>query len=125
MSLKETTTKKATDSLPDKSVEQTRETSKMKQKNCAEFEENLNYIEDVESVKCLGSDKLMVIPTKGMSDQLKTQIQNNFSNVSLCMYHERIRNVCNSYFGFKDIKLRVEFLFNLILMWEESKLTVI
>ena len=125
MSLKETTTKKATDSLPDKSVEQTRETSKKKQKNCAEFEENLNYIEDVESVKCLGSDKLMVIPTKGISDQLKTQIQNNFSNVSLCMYHERIRNVCNSYFGLKDIELRVEFLFNLILMWEESKLTVI
>ena len=74
MSTKETTTKKATGSLPDESVEKTRETSKKKQKKCAEFEENLNYIEDVESVKCLGSDKLMVIPTKGISDQLKTQI---------------------------------------------------
>ena len=41
MSTKETTTKKATGSLPDESVEKTRETSKKKQKKCAEFEENL------------------------------------------------------------------------------------
>jgi len=125
MSSKETTTTKATNSLADESVKEPREASKKKQKKCAEFEETLDYIKDIESVKRLGSDKLMVIPTKGISDQLKTQILNTFSNVSLCMYHEKIRNVFNSYFAFSDNELRVEFLFNLILMWEESKLTVI
>jgi len=124
-SSKETPKKKANDLLPDVPIEGESGNAKKKQRQHTGKEEKLAYIVDteVETLKNnVACDRLMVIPTK-VTNHLK-KLPNEFSNVSMCMYHEKIRNVCNDYFAFEKTELKTEFLFNLIAMWEKT-LTII
>ena len=87
-SSKDTQKKRANDLLLDVPIEGESGNSKKKQKKHTGKEEKLAYIVDIKALKnSLTCDRLMVIPTK-VNNHLKKQ-QNDFSNVSMCMYHEK------------------------------------
>lgn len=82
----------------------------------------LNYIDDDDLLLHNANDKLMIIPTQGT---IKSPVYGKLSNLSKLMYHEKLRNIYNSYFGYNENDMRMEFLFNLILKWKEMELKVV
>ena len=118
-SSKDTQKKRASEFIPEIPLEEPNDNSKKKQKKDTGKEEKLLYVVDIEALKkTLTCDRLMVIPTQVHKHSQKQR--NDFSNVSMCMYHEKIRNVYHDYFAFEKNELKIEFLFNLILMWEQT-----
>lgn len=99
---------------------------KQKQNNNDKDKQNeelfLEYINEEEILLYNTNDKLMIIPTQG---KVKLSVYGKLSNLSKLMYHEKLRNIYNSYFSYKENDMRMEFLFNLLLKWKEMELKIV